>query len=618
MALGFSLILLGGALFLRFADDDGNPSATPMETPDVNVIPIGESSTSTPALIATPVPTVAPIQNVRTPIAGQLTEGLVGNVSKLNPLFANLNPVDRDITALMFEGLTTTNTFGETIPLLAERWDVSRDGLEYVFILRRDIKWHDGTPFTTRDVRYTINTIRDNDFPGERALRDFWRTVEMIIIDDYTVRFRLVQPLAIFPEQLKIGLLPAHVLAGYPVAELYRHPFNLAPIGTGAYQLENLYLLNNQWSVSLRVAPVFRERPEGQTGYRLDRIVFRTFGSVEAALAAFARGEVNTVAGVPTQRLPALDSVATVSIYTRVQPTVGVLLYNWQNDEVAYLSNPRIHQAFALTLDRQDAVERALSGQAIVANSPLIPGGWAYEANISYPQLNAEQARVLLESVSFERVIDEDPPDEDADTSDDGEAAASEEIEGDITPTPPAEVETVTMRRELTILVVNEPPQIALAENLAAQLSTLGLTVTVDANSAPTYRSRLVSRDFDLAIVEYTFAPYADPDPYVFWHSSQTRNGANYAGVNDFRVNDLIERARRELQGSIRIDLYRQLQERFVERAPALPLYHPLYAYVTDNRLQNVQLGYLSTPADRFRDIAAWHWQSDLLAQPDA
>lgn len=634
IALALSILLLGGALYLRFANDDNAPdSATPAVTTENNAVGENESGVTdqatpaTPVPIATPVPTLAPVREIQPPTPGQLVEGLVGNVSKLNPLFASLNPVDRDITTLIFEGLTTTNEFGETIPLLAERWEVSRDGLEYVFLLRRDIMWHDGTPFTSRDVEYTINTIRHADFPGEQSLRNFWQTVEMTVIDDFTLRFRLVQPLAAFPEQLKIGLLPAHVLAGYPVAELYRHPFNLSPIGTGPYQLENLYIENEQWAISLRVAPVYRQRPEGQGGYALDRILFRTFASVEEALSAFARGEVNSVANVPTAQMEGLASLRNAAVYSRVEPTVGVLLYNWDREGVEYLANPRTHQAFALALDRQTAVAGSLGGTVILAESPLIPGVWGYAGEVQFPTPNLEQAQALLNSISFEREVvptESAENGEDAETNDDSaptEGAVTttpaDPAEGP-TPTPTVETETVSMRRSLSILVVNRPQQVTLAENIAAQLSALGLTVTVDANSAPTYRSRLVSGDFDLAIVEYTFAPYADPDPYVFWHVSQSNGGANYASVNDLRLNNLIERARREQQGSLRVELYRQLQQRFVERAPALPLYHPLYIYMVDQRLQGVQLGYLATPADRFRTIADWQWATEVLAQPNA
>lgn len=596
LALLFSIILLTIALVLRESDEPQGPDTPPIvSNPTATTTPL-----PTPAVILTPVPTVGVVDDSLAPIAGELTEGLVGNIRKLNPLFASFNPVDRDITSLIFEGLTTINTYGEVVPDLAERWDVSRDGLEYIFSLRRDILWQDGLPFTSDDVRYTVDVMRDPDFPGDATLTAFWRTVEMTVIDDYTLRFRLVQPLASFPDYLRFGILPAHALDGYPVAELDRHPFNLSPIGTGPYQRENLYVDDGQFAISLRVAPTYRQRPEGQTGYTIDRIVFRTYATVEQAVAALARGEINSIGQLPTERLDSIDSLNHLAVHLSVIPSVGVLIYNWQRDDVNYFQNQRVHLALARGVDRQGAVERTLGAWAIPAESPLIPGSWAYDATALYPPYDLDAARTTLASVSFEEAA---PPTETTPTGDGPTPVPTEAVEE---PTPEATTDSV--RRNFTILVVNQGLLEALAEDLAQQLSSLGFMVTVEAVDADTYRQRLQDGDFDTAMVEYSYAPYADPDPYTFWHVSQYQEGANYGGLRDLRISEVVERARREAVGVNRVALYREFQELFTERVPALTLYHPVYAYVTDDRLDGVQMGFISTPSDRFQTIQDWQW----------
>lgn len=228
-------------------------------------------------LLLAPSFTLANPQHQTTP---EIREAVIGEIRKLNPLFATNNPVDRDITSLIFEGLTSINEYGEVVPDLAETWIVSSDGLDYIFKLRQDVLWQDGIPFTAADVAFTFRTVRSADFPGDAALRDFWRTVEIQVLDNYTVRFRLVQPLASFPEHLRLGIVPLHALEGAPIATLDRHPFNLSPIGTGAYQREFLYADNGQIrGISLRVSPNYRLRPEGQDGYAIDRITFLTYAT---------------------------------------------------------------------------------------------------------------------------------------------------------------------------------------------------------------------------------------------------------------------------------------------------------------------------------------------------
>lgn len=591
LALLFSILLLTIALVMRETDDPQGPKPSPIvdSTPTLTLTPTREA-------VITPAPTVVVVDNSLQPVAGQLTEGLVGNIRKLNPLFAGFNPVDRDIIALIFEGLTTINSYGEVIPDLAERWEVSRDGLEYIFLLRRDVLWQDGLSFTSDDVRYTIDVIRDLDFPGDPSLTAFWRTVEMTIIDEYTVRFRLVQPLAAFPDYLRLGILPAHVLDGYPVAQLDRHPFNLAPIGTGPYQRENLYVDDGQFAISLRVAPTYRQRPEGHQGYAIDRILFRTYGTIEQALAALARGEINSIGQLPPEQLESIDGLNHLSVHFSVMPSIGVFIYNWQRDAVNYFQNQRVHVALARGLDRHGAVERNLGVWAIPAESPLIPGSWAYDATALYPAYDPEAARGTLSSISFESAA---PASEDT---------AESENQAD-EPTPAATSDAI--RRNFTILVVNQRPLAALAEDLAQQLNSFGFSVTVEVVDETTYRQRLQSGDFDTAIVEYSYAPYADPDAYTFWHVSQYEVGANYGGLRDLRISEVLERARRETIGVNRVALYREFQQLFTERVPALTLYHPVYAYVTDERLRGVQMGFISTAADRFQTIQTWDWSLD-------
>src|SRR5688572_30660904 len=147
------------------------------------------------------------------------TEAVVGEPAYINPLLAT-SQADRDIASLVYSGLTRIDEYGQPVPDLAERWDVSEDGLTYTFTLRSDVKWHDGEPFTANDVAFTIGLLRDQDFPGSPDLIAFWRTIETYATDDTTVEFVLTQPLSAFPEYAGIGILPAHLLGGIDAAAL--------------------------------------------------------------------------------------------------------------------------------------------------------------------------------------------------------------------------------------------------------------------------------------------------------------------------------------------------------------------------------------------------------------
>lgn len=523
-------------------------------------------------------------------VVPELREGVVGEIRKLNPLFATNNPVDRDITSLIFEGLTSINEYGEVVPDLAESWLMSSDGLEYIFKLRRDVLWQDGVPFTAADVAFTFRTVRSLDFPGDATLRDFWRTVEIQVLDEYTIRFRLVQSLASFPEQLRLGIVPIHALQGAPIATLDKHPFNLSPIGTGPYQREALYADSGMIrAISLRVSPNYRLRPEGQSGYAVDRLTFFTYPTPEEAIAAYQRGEINTIGNLPPQSVENLRSVGNINVQTSIAPAVGVLIYNWQDDSLAYFRDQRLRLAFVHALDRYSMITRGMANRVVPTDSPILQNSWAFNPEARYPSYNMDEARRLLELVSFEPVQPE-----------------SEPSEG-----PPAEgtqetVPTVEIRRNFKILVINDPGIAGIAFEVAAQWSQLGFTVDLEMVDYSTLLSRLDAGEFDVALVEFNLAPQADPDQFSLWHESQIENGQNYGGMKINRISYLLAQARRDSNGLHRKQFYDDFQRTFTSSAPAIVLYNPLFVYATDPRLQNVQLDFISTSSDRFRTIQDW------------
>lgn len=511
-------------------------------------------------------------------------EALIGRVQRLNPLFASYNSVDADITSLIFEGLTTINVYGEPIPALAKSWITSPDGLEYVFTLRDDVLWQDGIPFTAADVAFTMSLLRAQNFPGQRALRDFWRTVEVEELSSTLVRFRLTQPLGSFPDALRIGILPAHVFTGMPANQLASHPFNFAPIGTGPYQLEALRGADGViQQVDLRVAPTFRQRPEAQGDYAIERVSFRLTDSFESALAALTAGEVDGLASLSRQhRLPLLDLAETgvVTLHNAIEPTLGTVIFNWANESYPVFAEERVRRALLLGTDRRKLVERsALYSQAILAESPLIANGWAYDPMLTTPYDVGMATRLLSEARIPERPIPEGEPTPD-----------------------PATAPLIAF----TLLVADEPILVSVAQQLAGQWATLNVEATVVPLPAADLQARLDAGQFDAALVELTQLGTADPDVYDFWHDVEYPDGKNVGAVNDRVISETLERARRESNGLNRKAAYAMFQREFLDRAIAIPLYYPLYTYATSPHVANVQLGYLGVASDRFVGIGQW------------
>lgn len=507
-------------------------------------------------------------------------EALIGQVRRLNPLFTGLNPVDADITSFIFNGLMQVNEYGEPVPsLAAEMPVVSFDGLEYVVRLRDDVLWHDGVPFTAADVVYTMSLLADPEFPGPIALGAFWRTVETEMLGDHLVRFRLAQPLGSFMEALRVGILPVHALEGTTAAQIASHPFNIDPIGTGPYQLEALRSDGTQiQQVDLRRAPVYGPRSESEQISSIDRIRFHLFADFQAVVEAMEAGVVDGYATDDANERRTLFALDEDWLsYTATLPEMGMLLFNWTRDEVAFFRDQRIRQALAIGIGRTAPVERFLSNAAIRLDGPLPPGTWAsvpldFGGAYPWPDSDPSIARDLLARAGVR------PPEDDP--------------EGPLL--------------RFSLLAPDNAALTGIASDLATQWSQYGIDVSVDAQPLSEYRMRLQSGDFDMALTELSLVGSADPDVYAFWHQGQYPDGLNYGGVNDTVISEQLERGRSDFSGTNRQIHYADFQRAFMERAIAIPLYVRLYTYFVANEVNDVQLGYIASRPDRFQTFSSW------------
>ncbi len=573
IALLVSITTFALVLLLRLDTSDSAPAPTQPPTIQATQTVPAPTATVTPEPVQ--AATLAPLAATNDTI--DYAEGLVGSVERLNPIFAALNPAEQDIVSLIYEGLTQVNEYGETVGGLAERWVVSRDGLEYVFVLRDDVLWQDGTPFTADDVVFTVSMLGAEVFPGLEAQAAFWQTVEVQKVDDFTVRFRLAQPLARFPSLLTIGILPEHALTGTSADQLISHPFNLSPIGTGPYQLDAIRSTDGQTiqAVDLVAAPVYQQRSE-EEAYALQRLRFRLFPTFDEAAQALADGDIDGLAATDWPERDTLLGISGVTTLTTTAPSVGVLIFNWdEGEDVRFFSDQRVRSALQLGLNYSAPVESHLLNRAVVANSPLLPISWAYEPTLPIPAADPARARDLLDNANIQT----------------GEAEATEEPQ-------PGEL------YRFSILTSDQPEITRIAQEIAAQWTQLGLQVTVDSLPFSQYQERLENGDFQTAIVELPLS--IDPDVYAFWHSSQYPDGLNYGGAAESRADEILERGRRDDNGLNRMQLYRDFQRIFRDRAIAIPLYYPLFTYAVRDEINGVQLGFIGTAAHRFRTIADW------------
>jgi peptide/nickel transport system substrate-binding protein len=325
--------------------------------------------------------------------------------------FINLNPLTHIVSTmrvtnnLLFDGLTRfdDDTY-QPKPDLAESWTVSKDGLEYVFKLRRGVVFHDGSPFTAHDVKWSWEVICHKDNPRIadvyvdhyvqiRGCREFHEGqaagVDGIeVVDDYTLRVRLTEPYAAFLVSTAVtGILPRAKYGSIPVKALLQHSLSRAPIGTGPFTYVD-------WKEGDRL--VLKANPRYFLGKpKLDGLIIRFIPDPAARLIEFKNGSLHFAFFSPVLTDDFNAAKSDPRVVARAY--AGVWNYFTAVDHTNPLfKDPRVRQALTLAIDRRRILDEQWGGYGVIANSPINPSLPAFDKKVAAPAYDPVKAKGLL------------------------------------------------------------------------------------------------------------------------------------------------------------------------------------------------------------------------------
>ncbi len=500
----------------------------------------------------------------------RFTESMAGAPSRVNPLFAHLNDVDRDLTSLVFSGLTRLSQDGTVVPDLAERWEVSEDGRTVTFHIRNGVTFHTGSPMTSDDVVFTYNLLGDPNLQGDPDQAPLWRQIHCSNPDPLTVSCSLPAPFAPFLAYASIGILPKSLLEGADAKSIFDNPFNQNPVGTGPYRVAQL----DQSKVLLKANTAYHFAPP-----KIDELELLFSNDFAGATSAVLRGDADAILVDPTvgdAELDELNSASGLKTYV-ANRTAYTALY--LNNGAAPLNDQAVRAAIAQAIDIDGILEEVLGSRASRATSPMVPGTWAFNPQVESYEHDDGDARDLLEGAGW--LLPEN---------------------GDVRIKNGDEL-------RITILADHDPVRTALAEHIAEELEDVGFGVTVTPeDSAVLVRDYLIQREYQAAI--FGWDQGLDPDPYPAWHSSQAAaNGRNLADYQNEEADSLMEEGRRTFDLDQRQSLYYTFQEIFHDDVPSIILYYPVYNYFVRDGVDGIELGTLFNTGSRFNNV--WEWTLD-------
>jgi len=476
-----------------------------------------------------------------------IVRGDIGDASNLIPILAS-DSASHSIAGLIYNGLVKYDKDMNIVGDLAESWDISDDGLVITFHLRKGVKWHDGKPFTAKDVLYTYQVTVDPKTPTAYA-GDFLKVKKAEVLDDYTFRVTYDKPFAPSLISWSSAVLPRHLLEGQDITKssLARHP-----VGTGPYLFKEW--LAGQKIVLVSNADYFEGRPY------VDGHVTRIIPDMATMFLELRARNIDMMGLTPLQYTRQTENNLFRQSFDKYRYLAFAYTYLGYNLKHPFFADKRVRQAISYAINKEEIISGVLLGLGKPATGPYKPGTWAYNENVKTYSYNPQKARELLRAAGWTK------------TNNDGF------LEKDGRP----------FTFELITNQGNETRQ-KCAEIIQRQLKEVGIDVKIRILEWAAFINDFISkRRFEAVILGWTIP--LDPDAYDVWHSSKTApEELNFISYKNPEVDALLEKARSTFDQKLRKKYYDRFQEILVEDQPYTFLYVPDELVIISKRFRGIE-----------------------------
>jgi peptide/nickel transport system substrate-binding protein len=438
------------------------------------------------------------------------------------------------IDNLIFDDLLSRGDNLDVAPGLAERWEVP-DPLTYIFHLHHGVKFHDGRLLTSRDVKWTFDSLLQGKVRSTKAA--VYRFVDHIDApDDFTVIFHMKEPFATLLWNLSDGAMG--IVPFGSGSEISTHPIGSGPFKFVSAETDKEVIIernDDYWGQKAKLARVrFAVVPDATT-----RALELRKGSADATINALTPDTVLTL-----ERNPSLA----------VEHAPGtVLAYMGFNLRDPILRDTRVRQAIAYALDRQPIIDYLWRGEAQPARSILPPQSWAYDGNVPVYDHDPGKAEKLLD------------------------AAGYPEVNG--------------VRFHLTMKTSTDENTRLMVAVMQQQLREVDIVLDIRTFEFATFFADVTHGAFQLYSLRW-IGGNEDPDifEYAFHSAKFPPNGANRGYYSNPNVDALIDQARREVDQTKRKSTYAELQLILANELPYIDLWYLDNVLVHNKRVRNLQL----------------------------
>ncbi len=548
---------------------------------------------------------------------GSYSEGLVGHPKYINPLYNYNRDADSDLSALIFSSLFKHDDQGKLAPDLAAKWELGEDAKSYTIALRDDVKFHNGDKLTADDVVFTFEAIKNQDY--DSPWRQMFLGAEIERVDDLTVKFKLGEPYSPFLELLTFGILPQNLWTPVNPETASLADLNLKPIGSGPYKFKSL--------VKSKAGEIKEYNLVANSNYYLhepylEELNFKFYPNIQEAVSALNNNDIDGLSYLPHDNQKDVLAKNSMNFIKLKMPRLSALFLNKKAN--LYLSDKNVRTVLAMALDKNKIVSEALSGNASVIDGPILPDSFAYNPDLKKYDYNVAQAEKLLDESGWQKVslsaaeaekapnISAEEAEKDANLALQRDLAAhasssSLELAGNWRVKNPKTKGASRQYLTMNLTVVDSADNLKVATEIKNFWEAIGIKTDIKLVAATAAENDVIkSRNFEVLLFSQLLG--ADPDVYVFWHSSQAgEGGTNLADYRNKDVDALLESGRIATDLSQRTEKYKKFQEILTDELPAIFLYSSYYNYPQNKKIKGFNKQLTIDPADRFSGVYDWY-----------
>lgn len=507
---------------------------------------------------------------------GTYSEGMVGNFTNANPLYAT-SLVDSSVSRLLFAGLLKYDANNKLVGDLAEKLTIDDTGKVYTVTLHSNLTWHDGQPLTADDVVFTIQTIQNPD--AGSPLFASWRGIVSKAIDSRTITFTLTNSFAPFIYSLTTGIVPKHSLQSVQPAQLRSSLFNTAhPIGAGPFRWETIELIGNsqesrQQSIGLLAFDHYHTNPPA-----IERFLIKTYSDQDHLLASYKKQEINTLVGL--DRVPEeLTKDKDIGEYNVPLTAENMAFFNIDSE---ILKDARVRQALVYGVNVGDTV-KDLGYPVVIADEPLLRDQLGYSPATRQLATDIAQAKKILDEAGWK-------------LPDKGQIRMNGKT-----------------KLELKFVAQNTTDYVYMTQKLQKAWAALGIGTQVTLVTDSELQPAIKGRGYDVLL--YGISMGIDPDVFAYWHSTQadpiSQTRLNFSNYKSAIVDKALESGRSRLDPTLRAAKYLPFLQAWRNDAPALALYQPRFLYITRGSLAGFSPKSLNSATDRFANVENWMIRRD-------